>query len=450
MRERAPSEEREDSGALLGAVVCPLIPAELPIALANLALWNRDLPPGEAFPGRPDIARPLLVFSFNVAENDEIRNQLVDAFDRSPNVQTGFSELIVHFCNLPANKDIYVRTPGISAYEYGNKSGPNWLFYETMRMMRGKADFVLLMEVDSQPLYSGWLRPLAETCARNADAWIIGAHYSGASPIPPRVARHINGNALYHIGSDAFWTFLEETLWPWMHAYISVDDQDLAYDCAWETFLNREEMGWNGHEDWIVARDILHRFRLTDRIVNIGGHAEQAGWYAWTREDLLRRFPDAVIVHGPVTDTFQHLRGGIAVGRFEPTGVQDHGPNWLDFAADATARRYKRSLWIPGRGLRAGDMLTVYAALDAGEEHAAIIEFHDTNGNPLGYDWLTGGPGAGEPRLEIELASRHSFVTLTIYIPSEAPAPRAIEVRDVVVMLSEKGGRPIRLHDFFW
>jgi hypothetical protein len=450
MSERGACDGREQGEPLLGAVVCPLIPAELPIALANLAAWERDLAPGDAFPGRADLARPLLVFSFNVAEDAGIRDQMVETFNDSPNLRAAFSELVVHFCALPLNKDIYVRTPGISAYEFGNKSGPNWLFYETMRFLRSTADFVFLMEVDCQPLHPGWLAPLAQLCRRNADAWIVGAHYSGAAPIPPRVARHINGNALYHIGSDAFWTFLENTLWPWMHAYILTHDQDLAYDCAWETFLNRDEMAESGHPDWIVARDILHRFRLTGGIVNIGGHAEQAGWYRWTREELHRRFPDAVLVHGPITDTFGHLRGGLAVGQAEATGVEDHGPNWLRFSAAAPKRRYKRSIWVPDRGFRAGDRLEVHAALDAGEEHAGIIEFHDTNGHPMGYDWLTGGPGSADPRLTVELAGRHSFLTLTFYIPSEAPAPRDIDVRDVTVTLTETGGPPIRLHDFFW
>jgi hypothetical protein len=440
----------EDGGALLGAIVCPLIPAELPTALANLELWDRHLPPGDAFPGRPDIARPLLVFSFNVAENAEIRKQLTDAFSRCPNVRASFSGLLVHFCNLPAQKDIYVRTPGASAYEFGNKSGPNWLFYETMRMLRGTADFAFLMEVDCRPLHPDWLRPLAQVCARNPDAWIIGAHYSGASPIPPRVARHINGNALYHIGSDALWTFLDETLWPWMHEYILTHDQDLAYDCAWETFLNRDEMSESGHYDWIVSRDILHRFRLTEAIVNIGGHAEQSGWYAWTREDLLRRFPHAAIIHGPIADNFQHLRGGLAVGRAERDGVAGQGPNWLTFATDTATRRYKRSIWRPDRGFHAGDRLSVHATLDAGEEHAGIIELHDTNGHSLGYAWLTGGTGGGDARLSIELVTRHSFVTMTIYIPSAVPAPRPIEVRDVMVTLSGRDSLPIRLHDFFW
>jgi hypothetical protein len=435
---------------LFGAVVCPLIRPELKAALANLDLWEHTLPPGETFPGRPDLPRPMLVFSFNCGEDAEIRAQLTDTFQRCPNVQAAFSELIVHFCDLPPEKDLYIRKPKGRAPKFGNKSGPNWQFYETMRMMRDKAQFVLLMEVDCQPLHPGWLRPLAQTCLRNSEAWVIGAHYSGASPLPWHVARHINGNALYQVGSDGFWAFIDDTLWPWMHDYIATYDSDLAYDCAWEMFLNREEMAYGGHYDWIVSRDILHRFKLTDTIVNIGGHAEQEGWYAWTREDLLRRFAGATVVHGPITESYRHLRGKVAVGRPESDGVAETGPNWLQFLSDAAERRYKRSIWIPVHGFRPGERISVHAAIDAGLDHNALLEIHDASGQVLTHDWLKGGDSWTDPRFELDLTDGHSFLTLTISIPNAAPAPGDVKVRDLVVTLSNGHGDSSRLHDFFW
>lgn len=435
---------------IFGAVVCPLIQPELKTALANMDLWERKLPPGETFPGRPDLPRPRLVFSFNCGEDSHIRAQLTDMFRRCRNLQAAFSELIVHFCDLPPEKDLYIRQPKGRAPKLGNKSGPNWQFYESMRMMRDKAQFVLLMEVDCQPLHPGWLRPLAQTCQRNPEAWVIGAHYSGASPLPWHVARHINGNALYQVGSDAFWAFIDDTLWPWMHHYIATYDPDLAYDCAWETFLNRDEMAHGGHFDWIVSRDILHRFKLTDTIVNIGGHAEQSGWYAWTRDDLLRRFAGATVVHGPVTESRRHVRGRLAVGKAESSGVAETGPNWLQFLHGAAERRYKRSIWIPVHGLRPGERISVHAAIDTGPDHSALLEIHDTGGRSLAHAWLASADSWVDPRLELDLTDGHSFLTLTISIPNAEPAPGDVKVRDLVVTLSNGHGASSRLHDFFW
>lgn len=442
--------EYADQG-ILGAIVCPLITAELPQALANLTLWDRHLQPGQAFPDRPDIVKPALVFSFNGRENSTIRDQLNTQFRSCIAVQASFSRLIVHFCDLPPEKDLYIRKPKGRAPKLGNKSGPNWQFYETMRFMRDKASFVLLMEVDCQPLQPGWLEPLARTCQGNPDAWVIGAHYSGASPLPWNIARHINGNALYQVGSEKFWTFIDKTLWPWMHFYIEKHDPDLAYDCAWEVFLNRDEMAYGGHPDWIVSRDIMHRFKLTETIVNIGGYAEQTGLYVWSRNDLIRRFAGAAIAHGPLADSARHIHGDIAVGKPQSPGVAEHGPNWVRFASGQDERRYKRSVWVPGRGFVAGDLLSIQAVIEAPPERVAVIEVHDPNGILLRHAVLSAGRSWVDPLIELALTAGHSFLTITVYIPGIDPEGPSIAVKDFAVTLSGGGAsRPTHLHDFFW
>lgn len=432
-----------DDATLLGAIVCPLIMRELPLAIANMALWQRELRPGAPLPGQ---ARPMLIFSFNCAPDAEAERALREAFAAAPALVEDFAGIDVRFLSLPPERDRYIRKPTGPAPKYGYKSGPNFMFYETMRALRPEARFAFLMETDCTPLAPNWLRKIARTCQRHDDAWVIGAHYSGASPLMWRVARHINGNAIYQVGSDDFWTFMDEILWPWMLDYIDTHDPDLAYDCAWEAFLNREEMDYAGHHDWVVSRGVLHKFRLTDAIVNVGGHAEQSGHYIWTRNQLLARFPAAAIVHGPVTTGNAHRRGRYSIGRPTLSGVEAAEDGTLAFARDDA--QFVRSAWPATGAFEKGQTLIVTFALAGAPGQVLALDLRDPSGRVIERKkTFVKEPGQRRVKGVFVVPERYNYLNIVLMVLREVESAAPMRVSDLTLSI-EGAGPPVRIADF--
>ncbi len=381
---------------MLSAIVCPLTPRELPTALNNLAFWDSEAPPltrGEAA-GKP---RPKLVFSFNGAPDATLVQPLVEAFEALPVVRQSFEAIDVRFCDLPPEKDVYAREGEVKYAPFGRKSGPNWMFFETMKALRGEAEFVFLMETDCRPLIPNWIRRIRKACAQNEDAWIIGSHYCGVSPLHWSIARHINGNALYHIGDPKFWDFLETRFWPWLNDHIVKTMPNLAYDCGWEIWLGRAEMEYAASYDWVRAREILQNFRLSNFVVNLAGAAEQAGDYLWTPADILERFPGAALVHGPLAPSEAHRRGPLSLGRARLEGSARVDEAGLHALGGLERAAFERSLWISAQPLEEGHEVAVTYTLDAPADAGVSLQLREPNGRLIGAKKHL-GTGAGDPQ----------------------------------------------------
>lgn len=378
-----------DGPATLSAVVCPLTPRELPAALANLAYWAEHAPPLTDAPQAGE-TRPTLVYSFNCDPDESFSSALINAFNENDVARNAFESVDVRFCGLPPEKDVYLRDGEVGAAPFGRKAGPNWLFYETMRSLRGEARFVFLMETDCRPIASNWIKRLQRVCALNQDAWIIGSPYCGVSPLHWSIARHINGNALYQIGDERFWDFIDNRFWPWLNQYAAGSMPDLAYDCGWETWLNRIEMEDASSYDWVLARDILHRFRLSSFIINIGGAAEQAGEYLWTKEEIVKRFPGVAIVHGPITESLDHRRGPVGLGRVFVRGETSLVDGQLVAQGDLNKAGFRRSLWIVGEPLEERHTLTISFAMQCAKNAGLALTIREPGGRIIGAEKLSG------------------------------------------------------------
>ncbi|HEY5238479.1 MAG TPA: hypothetical protein VIJ62_08880 [Rhizomicrobium sp.] len=279
---------------------------------------------------------------------------MIDAFENTPAIRDAFEGVEVRFCNLPPEKDIYIRgVVGRQASEFGNCAGPNWLFFETMKGLKSEFRFVFQMESDCYPVAPNWLTKIEQICVDNTDAWVIGTQYCGVSPLSPIISRHINGNALYNIGEAAYWRFLDGFMWPWMHRQIKTKNTFLCYDCAWEHYLHSIATENSTNQARAQARRNLPRFRLKNFIVNVAGRAEMDGNYIWTKAELLKQYPNAVVIHGPFVTTADHLRGGLALGKpvvapevtTEASKLKYTGPN------ERGKTRYERTIWLPGKAL---------------------------------------------------------------------------------------------------
>ena len=168
-----------------------------------------------------------------------------------------------------------------------------------------------------------------------------------------------------------------------MNDYIAKEAPNLAYDCGWETYLNRIEMEHAGNYDWVKVRDILQRFRLSNFIVNIGGAAEQAGDYLWTRADILRRFPNAALVHGPLAAGLTHRRGAMALGRPKLEGDIETSREALVVRRAPAAARFARSAWLVNAPFETGDEIAVHYLLAGPVEAGVAVTLADPNGRVI-------------------------------------------------------------------
>jgi len=428
-------------GGRLATVACPLVPAELPAAVANLARWDAEW---EAAPPDPAV-RPLLLFLFNGARDAALEAPLRAAWARADRVRQAFRDLEIAFLDLPPDKDLYVRVPSGPTPPFGFKSGPNWMFHGALRHAQPHGGFMLLMEVDCRPAVPGWLARLDRTCRRNDDAWVVGAHYSGASPLIATLARHINGNALYHVGDPRFIAFVDDFFWPWMHRHIRDREPSLAYDCAWESFLQSNEMENTAHHDWHQARDVLHRFRLTGAIVNVAGHAEQKGAYLWTRAQLARRFPQMAVVHGPVAEDDTHRRGALNVGRPVSTDLVLDGDHARFGSNDG---RYARSFWLQDADFRAGQQVIVRARIADPAHRRLQVQIKDARGAVLESIRSVQASAEGrEAKAAFTLADPHRFLFLH-FRPIGAPdRPAGLAMAEVKVAVREEERQVAHLPD---
>lgn len=423
---------------MLSAIVCPLTPRETPRALENLRAWNDETPPLLGSSGAPP---PALVFSYNGPRDAELAAALVDAFDALPAVRGAFDHVEVKFCNLSPEKDLYLRDGEVRYAPYGRKAGPNWLFYETLKGVRNLGGFVLLMETDCRPISSNWLRRVQRVCLQHEDAWVVGSHYCGVSPMDWAVARHINGNALYHVGDVGFCRFLDDEFWPWLNEFVTSHNPNLAYDCGWETYLNRIEMEHAASYDWVRARDILQKFRLVNFIVNIGGAAEQGGDYAWSRAEILRRFPGAVIVHGPLASGKTHRHGLLRLGRPTLTGAARVEADRLHINSQPAEAAFSRSVWLPAEPLDTDVEIAVHYTLDCSAEAGLAVVLREPNGRAVASKRRLGA-GSGAPRAGhcvVRLPTPAPYAKLSFQF--HGPPDAAIVLADVRCKLSRGGQR---------
>jgi hypothetical protein len=282
----------------IGSVLVPMIPRELDAAVRNLKIWEGP----EAIPSRrPNALKPILIFCMNCGYDAAIEKRLTDAYLSSPKVVACFSRMIVHFCDLPPEKDLYIRDSKGPIPEFGYKSGPNWMFYEAMRYAKQYGGYCLQIETDCRPIQPGWLDTLTDVARRSADKLIVGSPYRGQGTVWRGFARHINGNALYNVSEPTFWEWLDGILWPWLCETVKSAMPTLAYDCAWEAYIHREELDSESHADWLKVRKYVDKFAASSHLLNIAGAAELRGELTWTLRVIKQDFPDAVIVHGPFT-----------------------------------------------------------------------------------------------------------------------------------------------------
>jgi hypothetical protein len=140
------------------------------------------------------------------------------------------------------------------------------------------------MEPDCRPIKSYWLDAITRDLGFN-EFWMKGAMYRGIfefkvnTYLPNKY--HINGNALYNIGNNAFRDFYFKTLRPYIERH---GDSVNAYDTDFFEYLFDVS-------NYDMVRKILHNFVLTDTWQNL--------WQTnFSIKELNKLHPNTYLVHG--------------------------------------------------------------------------------------------------------------------------------------------------------
>lgn len=180
--------------------------------------------------------RPVLIIVYNSVNADQLK-RTEQLWEKFPLLANFFEALHVRNADLSGDKDVYFRNEPTLKGQFGNKAGPNFLFFSAMSFAADFGGFTLQIELDCLPLGSNWLGQVAKI-ASDSNAWVVASPYVGANPLERTVQFHLNGNGLYRCGDTAFQEFLMavfmKSLLELRHAA-----PNLAYDCWWSYQMSR-------------------------------------------------------------------------------------------------------------------------------------------------------------------------------------------------------------------
>ncbi len=174
-----------------------------------------------------------------------------------------------HALSLPPVLDGYARSPltKILWTPWGQKSGPNFQFFEILRRMHSshRPEWVLQLESDTVPLRRVVSDDIPWVLERS-DQWVVGSSASHADngTLSSTTKQHINGAAFYRVGDSGFVEFLSTT-WVQSLLYLLKSRPALAYDVLsspqlWRTLPPFLAQSWEENRD---------KFMVTSNMVNL-------------------------------------------------------------------------------------------------------------------------------------------------------------------------------------
>ena len=296
-----PSPELPENTSL-SSVVVPILRADIgPRLDAMFRHWSDARFAPNMYTTSP---RPVLLIVINDADQSEL-DQANRLFDAHPQLSTHFSEFVAISANLKGDRDLYTRVKGAKGGAFGARAGPNFLFYNAMRAAAKYGGYALQIELDCLPIQAGWLEDTQTIIDANARAWVIGSQYAGLGELSKENQEHLNGNALYCVGSKSFQAFLSEI---WMPRLLQLTSKipNLAYDCWWSVEKSRAS-AMEENESWLLLQTFDSFFQTDPFVINLVAHREQAQAYAVVFHKFagLGRMP--IFMHGPAMTAVQSV-----------------------------------------------------------------------------------------------------------------------------------------------
>src|SRR5690348_8356323 len=133
---------------------------------------------------------------------------------------------------MAPEENIYIRSgQDRPAYipRMGLKSGPNTQFFKSIRDCCNGENTVLMNEVDCFPVSKYWLSRIANLVQGAEPFWVLGSPYRGYGRLGSDIVAHVNGNALYGVGTTGFNDVLMKYWYEGLVDAISINPE-MAYD----------------------------------------------------------------------------------------------------------------------------------------------------------------------------------------------------------------------------
>lgn len=280
-------------------ILCPLIRPEIP----QLKNWLIYMP-------STGVEGVSVYFLIDTIWSKEEKEELSDVFERSC---FGVSEGVVYFVdgNLSKEESFYIKDSQVSIdldrFPFGQKSGPNKQFFQSMKILSKKyhvSEPIFLLEVDAFPLVENWLALLNMYLAPmdESHTLLVGANYQGGSKLASQISDHLNGNAIYNLGSRYWKEFIDS--WERLLLEAVKITPFVAYDVVIPWYINYSKTNIRvGNIDFSGLSRLVDNFHnncqpVNKLIINYGGELENSNSYRLNEISFLRNHIDALVVHG--------------------------------------------------------------------------------------------------------------------------------------------------------
>jgi len=280
-------------GPQLSAVMVPFVERDLPRLLVNLSRWGQ---PGYApviFPEEPSVE---LHFAYHASPDPAIEDRILTSF-REARLERYFSAVKFHYSRLEGLRDQYTRKFAGPVGPEGYMAGPTNQFFDIVRRFSAGMSHIALIEPDVVPIRANWLKALRTVVQDGEEFWICGSHYRGVASI--QAVDHLNGNAIYNVGSPQFRKFFEEQFV--RHFYDRVKSTpSLGYDLVLYDMFKSVHQGAAKAELQSLWKDVATKFRFTELIVDVSHGDDRAPGRPLTLAKARARYPGAYLLHGAV------------------------------------------------------------------------------------------------------------------------------------------------------
>jgi len=287
----------------LSHVVIPFHEKQVDGLRANLQSWETYPPCSNPLLATGKVARPTLVFhiAYSVEDDqpsdiEEVEQQCMQAFESlSQSVKSCFATAYTVPMQLYHAED----SPDPSALHASQATHSTGARLAFEAFLQGKvtsannetSSYALYMEPDMVPIRENWLvHVITQVEWPIPEFWIKGSIFRGSEiylvmqPYKPGMM-HLNGNALYNLGSEEFRKFYFHRVRPYV-VKKHYGDSINAYDTDFYEYLDDPKK-------YDKVREVLHYFQYTDMIQN--------HWHSpWSAKQLTAQFPNAVLVHGGI------------------------------------------------------------------------------------------------------------------------------------------------------
>jgi hypothetical protein len=179
-------------------------------------------------------------------------------------------DLCWHQIDMPDDIDSYQRTTlkRKGSHVWGQKSGPNYQFFQVLKDFYAthETEWLLLLEPDVLPFGGNVHIQIRNLVTRNPRAWVVGGkpHPLLLGTLAPDLHNHLNGVALYRVGSRSFDEF-RRTVWIPSLIEKLKREQTFAFDCLTDPCVQEGLTPWL-RETWFRFQ---HKFVYAPGIVNI-------------------------------------------------------------------------------------------------------------------------------------------------------------------------------------